>query len=106
LLALESLNLDTTIISSESAEGITSKRENLFKERQVLWQVLVINFFFFVIEIITGFMAGSMGLVADSLDMLADSIVYGLSLIAVGGTISRKRKWPGWLVTFNWRWEF
>jgi Co/Zn/Cd efflux system component len=31
-----------------------------------------------------------MGLVADSLDMLADSIVYGLALYAVGDTITRK----------------
>ena len=29
--------------------------------------------------------------VADSLDMLADSIVYGLSLFAVGGAIARKK---------------
>jgi len=32
-----------------------------------------------------------MGLVADSLDMLADALVYGLSLLAVGGTIARKK---------------
>lgn len=31
-----------------------------------------------------------MGLIADSLDMLADSIVYALALFAVGGTIARK----------------
>jgi len=31
-----------------------------------------------------------MGLVADSLDMLADALVYGLSLWAVGSTVSRK----------------
>ena len=33
-----------------------------------------------------------MGLVADSLDMLADSIVYGLSLWAVGSAVTRKKK--------------
>ena len=33
-----------------------------------------------------------MGLIADSLDMLADSIVYALSLFAIGGTIYRKKK--------------
>ncbi|KKX49171.1 hypothetical protein L950_0216910 [Sphingobacterium sp. IITKGP-BTPF85] len=32
-----------------------------------------------------------MGLVADSLDMLADSIVYGLALFAVGGSMIRKK---------------
>jgi Co/Zn/Cd efflux system component len=36
-----------------------------------------------------------MGLVADSLDMLADSIVYGLSLFAVGGTVVRKKRIAG-----------
>jgi Co/Zn/Cd efflux system component len=61
------------------------------QERNVLWQVLAINFFFFILEMLTGFIAGSMGLVADSLDMLADSIVYGLSLFAVGGAVSRKK---------------
>ena len=33
-----------------------------------------------------------MGLVADSLDMLADAFVYGISLFAVGGTITRKKQ--------------
>jgi len=37
-----------------------------------------------------GVLSGSMGLVADSLDMLADSLVYGLALFAVGGSIARK----------------
>jgi len=37
-----------------------------------------------------------MGLVPNSLDMLADSIVYGLSLFAVGGTlIAEKNGLPG-----------
>jgi Co/Zn/Cd efflux system component len=31
-----------------------------------------------------------MGLVADSLDMLADGIVYGLALLVVGGTVAKK----------------
>ena len=33
-----------------------------------------------------------MGLVADSLDMLADSFVYGISLFAVGGTLIKKKR--------------
>jgi len=33
-----------------------------------------------------------MGLVADSLDMLADSLVYALSLLSVGQTLIRKKK--------------
>jgi Co/Zn/Cd efflux system component len=50
---------------------------------------------FFALEMISGFMAGSMGLVADSLDMFAGSIVYGLSLFAVGGTVTRKKNIAG-----------
>jgi hypothetical protein len=44
-----------------------------------------------VIEIITGMLSRSMGLVADSLDMLADASVYGHSLWAVGSTVVRKK---------------
>ena len=33
-----------------------------------------------------------MGLVADSLDMLADSFVYGISLFAIGGTLIKKKR--------------
>ena len=40
----------------------------------------------------TGLISKSMGLVADSLDMLADAFVYGISLFAVGGTLIRKKR--------------
>ena len=61
------------------------------KQRKILWWVLGINFSFFVVEMVAGWISSSMGLIADSLDMLADSIVYGLSLIAVGAAISYKK---------------
>lgn len=61
------------------------------QQRRLLWVVLLINFSFFVLEMTTGFISGSMGLVADSLDMLADALVYGLSLLAVGATVARKK---------------
>jgi len=94
LAALDSLHLDTKVVSSEPTDTVSIKDSHR-QERQVLWQVLAINFFFFVLEMLTGFIAGSMGLVADSLDMLADSIVYALSLFAVGGTVSRKKNIAG-----------
>lgn len=94
LAALDSLQLGTTFVSSEPAD-VPSKMGKHRQESRVLWQVLTINFFFFGLEMLTGFIAGSMGLVADSLDMLADSIVYGLSLLAVGGTTSRKKNIAG-----------
>ncbi len=92
--ALESLKFDAKLLSSEPVE-LVGAEEACRQESRVLWQVLTINFFFFSLEMFTGFLSGSMGLVADSLDMLADSIVYALSLFAVGGTISRKKRVAG-----------
>jgi len=88
---LDTLNFDTSIIDSVSADNYTATTDNSSRERKLLWQVLAINFFFFALELTTGFISNSMGLVADSLDMLADSIVYGLALFAVGGTMARKK---------------
>lgn len=89
LSALDSLKLDTQFVDTVLADNIVSSDT---KDRKLLWLVLSINFFFFVLEILTGFLSHSMGLVADSLDMLADSIVYGLALFAVGGTVLRKKR--------------
>lgn len=61
------------------------------RDVRLLTQVLLINFLFFLLEILTGFLSNSMGLLADGLDMLADSLVYGLALFAVGGTMARKK---------------
>jgi Co/Zn/Cd efflux system component len=90
LTALNTLQFDTKLISSEPAD-MRNIDDSQGQERRVLWQVLAINFFFFILEMLTGFIANSMGLVADSLDMLADSIVYALALFAVGGAVSRKK---------------
>ena len=46
----------------------------------------------FGVEIILGLYAQSTGLLADGLDMLADSFVYGISLYAIGKTIAVKNK--------------
>ena len=62
------------------------------RERTLLCQVLAINFFFFALEIIAGFISNSMGLVADSLDMLTDAIVYSMALYVVGKSIQHKRR--------------
>lgn len=87
---LNTLKLDTNFVESESIESFTSS-ENFSLDRKLLWQVLSLNFAFFVLEIITGFISHSMGLVADSLDMFSDSIVYGLSLYAVGKHLHYKK---------------
>ena len=89
--ALKDLNLGSEKIGTEISELKILETDHR-KEKKLLWTVLLINFILFLIEIVTGFMANSMGLVADSLDMLADAIVYGLSLYAVGHIASKKKK--------------
>lgn len=99
LRRLDELKFDTELIESVSVEDDTSPSYAAAKERTLLWQVLGINFFFFVLELTTGFISRSMGLLADSLDMLADSIVYALALMAVGKSIALKKKialWAGY----------
>lgn len=87
---IDSLNFDSTLLKTETTD-FTSETDDSTKQKKLLWSVLAINAAFFIIEMTTGWISGSMGLVADSLDMLADALVYGLSLIAVGGTIARKK---------------
>jgi Co/Zn/Cd efflux system component len=70
------------------------------RQARVLTQLLVINGAMFVIEIVTGFVAQSAGLVADALDMFADAAVYGVSLYAVGRAAAiklRAARLAGWL---------
>ncbi len=61
-------------------------------ERKTLVILLAINAVMFVVEIVMGWLAESTGLIADSLDMLADAGVYGLSLYAVGRGIQNQAK--------------
>lgn len=91
---LESLKLGTNLVKTEEigeAEAGLST-ESTSSQTKLLWTVLLINFGFFVIEITSGLISGSMGLVADSLDMLADAVVYGMSLWAVGTVVARKKR--------------
>lgn len=87
---IRSLNLGDTLESSEKTSSIPHDPQ--VQQKKVLWAVLMINFSFFLIEMITGLFSKSMGLIADSLDMLADTFVYAISLFAVGGSILLKKK--------------
>ena len=60
------------------------------RERLLLWTVLVLNAVMFIVEFIAGWLARSSGLMADSLDMLADVLVYSVSLYAVGRGLAQK----------------
>jgi len=61
-------------------------------QRKVLFTLLLINGVMFVIEFGVGLYAQSTGLIADSVDMLADASVYGIAILAVGqGTLAKAR---------------
>ena len=61
------------------------------EQRRVLQIVLAINAVMFVAEFTAGAIAGSASLMADSVDMLGDAMVYGLSIFA----LSRSDRWKG-----------
>jgi Co/Zn/Cd efflux system component len=84
------LNLGGKKISTAQI-GQTEFEENK-DQKKLLWSVLVINFAYFIIEMTKGIISKSMGLVADILDMLADSFVYGISLFAVGRPLIKKKR--------------
>jgi len=52
-------------------------------QKQLLIQLFSINFVLFLMEIGVGWYAQSIGLIADSLDMLADAIIYGIAFYAI-----------------------
>ena len=62
------------------------------RQRRGLLVALGVNACFFVAELVAGLVSGSMGLVADSLDMLADASVYALSLVAVDQAVARQKR--------------
>jgi Co/Zn/Cd efflux system component len=89
---LDDLKFDSSLINSVVIDDQPVEYDSSHKQKRLLWQVLGINFFFFILEMITGFFSGSMGLLADSLDMLADSFVYALALLAVGAAMAIQKR--------------
>jgi cation diffusion facilitator family transporter len=58
-------------------------------QRRVLVTVLAINAAMFVVEFGAGLVAGSAALMADSVDMFGDALVYGISIYA----LTRSARW-------------
>jgi len=54
------------------------------RQRGVFHAVLWINFCMFILEAMAGILVHSTALLADSVDMLGDAIVYGFSLYVIG----------------------
>ncbi len=91
LAKLEPLGLGARLSATEKADraAATAAADDA-AEARTLWVLLVINAAMFVVELVAGWLAQSSGLIADSLDMLADAMVYGLSLYAVGKATATK----------------
>src|SRR5512138_1519176 len=71
------------------------------RQRGVLVAVLAINCALFVIESAAGLWASSNALVADSLDMLGDALVYGFSLYVLARDDlwkARSARIKGWIM--------
>ena len=88
---LDGLNFGSTLLyttPSEAAELL----DEVPRDQRLLWAVLAINAFFFLLEIVTGWLARSMGLAADSFDMLADALIYALALYAVGRAVATQHR--------------
>ena len=59
-------------------------------QKRVLYWLLGINAVMFFVEMTIGIFADSTALIADSLDKLADAIVYGIGIYAVGKSLLNK----------------
>ena len=101
---LESLNLGAVLQSSAPFQADPTASADNSKadadERKLLLRLLTINAVMFVTELIVGVWAQSTGLIADSLDMLADAAVYSVALLAVGLSATKKVRaahLSGWL---------
>ena len=95
LARLEPLGFGTRLVGSRPAPDAVPgsiERSDTAGEARVLWQLLAINGTMFVLELGLGLWGQSTGLVADSLDMLADALVYGVSIYAVGRAPSSQQR--------------
>ncbi len=89
---LGTIGLPGVLVSDEEIKEDNIPNISQSVESKTLRYLLIINFSMFIVEILFGLYAQSTGLIADGLDMLADSFVYAISLYAVGKAISTKTK--------------
>ena len=103
---LSALGLGAKLIETRSAQANevnqaeTKEQASDKKQARILKWLLAINALMFGLEFCAGVIAQSTGLIADSLDMLADAAVYGVALYAVGRSVIMKVRaahLAGWL---------
>jgi Co/Zn/Cd efflux system component len=78
----------------EEALALAARRADI---RRVLITVLVINSIMFLVEFGAGIVASSAALMADSMDMLGDALVYAVSLYA----LDRSARWRAGTALFK-----
>lgn len=93
--SLEGLGMGAREVDHQEVVVLDDSELPSTTEKKPLLIALAINATFFLAEFAAGWIAGSMGLVADSLDNFADAAVYGISLAAVGGTVQKKKRIAG-----------
>ncbi len=91
IAAVERTGLGVDLEASQEAAAPTPA-DSAESQVRVLVAVLAINLAMFVGELAAGIWAGSTGLVADSLDMLADASVYAIALLGAGASLQRQRR--------------
>jgi Co/Zn/Cd efflux system component len=97
---LEKLGLGARKLDTSDALPEADELPDPLREARTLKLVLGINAAMFIGELVVAWIARSAGLLADSLDMLADAAVYGVALYAVGRSASAKVRTAhvaGWL---------
>lgn len=66
------------------------------QERGTVRVALTLNVAMFVVGAIAGWLAQSLGILADALDMLTDAITYGLALMAITRGLAFKKNAARW----------
>jgi Co/Zn/Cd efflux system component len=61
---------------------------NLKRYRRVLWIALLVNAAMFLVEIVAGWRAGSLSLLADAIDFAGDALNYAVSLAVLASALA------------------
>jgi cation transport ATPase len=78
---------ETVATDPEIINAVEGRADSTTQESRTLRWLLGINAVLFIVEMTTGLIAQSTGLIGESLDNFADAAVYGLALYAVGHSI-------------------
>lgn len=61
---------------------------NLKRYRRILWIALLVNATMFLVEIVSGWRAGSLSLLADAIDFAGDAVNYAISLAVLASALA------------------